>query len=225
MPSEHTTHPPHRSFVGNPGEFDTLGAGNFLLLFLLGLREQHTLLDVGCGSLRSGRLLIPYLAPDRYFGVEPNTWLVADALKFEVGADVIRLKRPTFSDTSEMDFDVFGVAFDYVHAHSILTHFDLAGLKLFFQSTAQTLKSDGLAVFTYCDGEADSMASGWQYPQTVAYRWTTIRSLSAMHGLTVHRIRWPHSRQTYVAMTHTSYHLAERIDRSPLGDMFEVELW
>ena len=62
-------YPPHREYVGKPEAFDLLGGRHFVLLYLLGLREHHCVLDVGCGSLRSGRLLIQYLAPGRYYGL------------------------------------------------------------------------------------------------------------------------------------------------------------
>lgn len=62
----------YRAFVGPLDRYDLLGAGQMALLYLLGLREHHRVLDFGCGSLRLGRLLIPYLRPGRYFGIEPE---------------------------------------------------------------------------------------------------------------------------------------------------------
>src|ERR1017187_6689363 len=61
----------YRAYVGLPERYDTLAVLQFKVLTDLGLREHHTVLDVGCGSLRLGRLLLPYLLPDRYVGVEP----------------------------------------------------------------------------------------------------------------------------------------------------------
>ena len=73
--------PAHYSaYVGPPALYDFMGATQFRLLTTLGLRDTHNLLDFGCGSLRAGRLLIPYLLPGRYFGVEPNAWLVEEAI-------------------------------------------------------------------------------------------------------------------------------------------------
>src|SRR4051812_31216030 len=65
--------PYYRLTVGNRTRYDLMGATQFALLFALGLRESHTVCDVGCGSLRAGRLLIPYLEADRYCGIEPRT--------------------------------------------------------------------------------------------------------------------------------------------------------
>jgi hypothetical protein len=73
-----------------------IAAMTFNLLTTLGLRQHHSLLDVGCGSLRIGRLLIPYLNRGKYFGVEPNEWLVQEGIKRELGDALLEIKRPTF---------------------------------------------------------------------------------------------------------------------------------
>ncbi|MBK5117071.1 MAG: hypothetical protein JJE23_09160 [Thermoleophilia bacterium] len=51
-----------RGYVGPPEYFDLITAMSFGLLTVLGLRERHRLLDIGCGSLRVGRVLIPISA-------------------------------------------------------------------------------------------------------------------------------------------------------------------
>ncbi len=67
--------PQYRAYVGPPEDYDLIAAMTFNLLTTLGLRQHHSLLDIGCGSLRIGRLVIPYLNRGKYFGVEPNEWL------------------------------------------------------------------------------------------------------------------------------------------------------
>jgi len=62
----------YRAFVGPTYRYDLIGAQQFALLYLLGLRETHRLLDFGCGSLRLGRMAIPYLLEGHYFGIEPE---------------------------------------------------------------------------------------------------------------------------------------------------------
>src|SRR5579875_1380257 len=91
----------HRSFVGPADQYDLIGAGQFALLYALGLRAHHRLLDIGCGSLRAGRMLIAYLEPERYVGVEPNRWLIDAALRRELGEGIIALKRPRFDANAE----------------------------------------------------------------------------------------------------------------------------
>src|SRR5947199_9194661 len=87
--------PHYRAYVGPPEDYDLIAAMTFNLLTTLGLRQQHSLLDIGCGSLRIGRLLIPYLNRGKYFGVEPNEWLVEEGIKRELGEALLQVKRPT----------------------------------------------------------------------------------------------------------------------------------
>ena len=75
----------YRAYVGPPTDYDLVGAMQFNLLTNLGLREEHYLLDIGCGSLRAGKLLIPYLVPGRYFGIEPERWLIEEGIDNELG--------------------------------------------------------------------------------------------------------------------------------------------
>ena len=88
--------PHYRAYVGPPEDYDLIAAMTFNLLTTLGLRQRHSLLDVGCGSLRIGRLLIPYLNRGKYFGVEPHEWLVEAGIKCELGEAIVQIKRPTF---------------------------------------------------------------------------------------------------------------------------------
>jgi len=85
--------PHYRAYVGPPEDYDLIAAMTFSLLTTLGLRQHHSLLDVGCGSLRIGRLLIPYLNRGKYFGIEPAEWLVAEGIKQELGETVVQIKR------------------------------------------------------------------------------------------------------------------------------------
>lgn len=47
----------YRAFVGPPEKYGVVSAMQFNLLTFLGLREDHYLLDIGCGSLRGGDFL------------------------------------------------------------------------------------------------------------------------------------------------------------------------
>src|SRR5438046_10385380 len=88
--------PHYRAYVGPPEDYDLIAAMTFNLLTTLGLRQSHSLLDVGCGSLRIGRLLIPYLNRRKYFGLEPHDWLVEEGINHELGEEEVHIKRPTY---------------------------------------------------------------------------------------------------------------------------------
>jgi SAM-dependent methyltransferase len=52
------------------GSYDALGEVEKQLLIGLGLEPGHTLLDVGCGSGRLAKALVPYLTSGRFFGTD-----------------------------------------------------------------------------------------------------------------------------------------------------------
>lgn len=187
----------HREFVGNPSRFDIIGGGNFALFLALGMRESHRFLDVGCGSLRSGRFVLQYLLPGHYFGIEPNLWLVGAAFQDEIGLDALRTKRPTFDDRDDLSLEAFGQTFDFVHAHSILTHAPLSMVTRFVEEVAVTLEPDGICVATFEESLTDHQGSRWSYPDVVGYRWESIESEASAVDLVAHRFAWPHARQTY----------------------------
>ena len=85
--------PKYKPYVGPDDKYDLIASMQFNLLTFMGLRDYHKLLDIGCGSLRVGRLLIPYLLKGNYFGLEPEKWLVNEALANELGRDILGTKN------------------------------------------------------------------------------------------------------------------------------------
>ena len=122
--------PQYRAYVGPPEDYDLVAAMTFNLLTTLGLRQHHSLLDIGCGSLRIGRLLIPYLNRGKYFGVEPNEWLVDEGIRQELGETLVQIKRPTFFFSDSPDTIAQAkIAFDFALAQSIFSHCGLDLIK------------------------------------------------------------------------------------------------
>ena len=182
----------YRAYVGPEEAYDLMAATQFNLLTVLGLREGHRLLDVGCGSLRAGRLLIPYLLPARYCGVEPDRELVDEGIRHEVGADLVRQKRPRFAHTAEFEFESFGEIFDYAIAQSIFSHAALEQVRRCLDGLAAVTHRDSVAVATYYEGERDHEGDTWTYPECVSYRPPTIERLAAEAGFRAAPLAWPH---------------------------------
>jgi len=189
--------PHYRAYVGPPAQYDVIAGLQFTLLFRAGLRETDKFLDLGCGSLRGGRLFIPYLRPGHYFGVEPNEWLVQEGLERELGADVVRVKRPTFSATDDFDLAALGERFDFVLAQSVFSHtfrdLTLRGLT----AVGECLAGGGTLLATFFEDERRAEGSGWRYPACVPYGWEDIEALAGEAGLAVRRLDWPHPRQSW----------------------------
>jgi SAM-dependent methyltransferase len=190
--------PQYRAYVGPPGDYDLVAAMTFNLLTTLGLRQHHSLLDIGCGSLRVGRLLIPYLNCGRYFGVEPNEWLVEEGIKRELGETLVQIKRPTFFFSDSPDaITQAKTAFDFALAQSIFSHCGLDVIKGWLAAISRSLAKDGALVATFLIGEEDSAQTGWIYPECVNYRPATLEHAGEAVNLRFEILDWKHPRQTW----------------------------
>lgn len=185
----------YRTFVGPPDRFDFMSATQFALLFQCGLREHHTVLDFGAGSLRAGRLLIPYLRPRCYYAIEPNTWLLEDGIFRELGQDAVNLKQPSFSSDDGFDCTVFGRKFDFIMAQSIVTHCGPSLFRKLMGSIALALENDGLAMFSYSNSPTPSehpFPEEWVYPQCLTYSEDQVQRFLLDAGLVGIPIPWFH---------------------------------
>jgi len=195
--------PLHRAFVGLPGRYDLVAAMQFNLLTYLGLREHHYLLDVGCGSLRAGRLFIPYLEPSHYCGIEPEHWLVADGLDWETGRDLLRLKHPRFEYDGNFALSIFGQQFDFIVAQSIFSHASQSQIRRCLSEAAKVLHPDGMFAVTYFQSDTDYMGEEWVYPGRSIYRPQFMHDVAAEHGLHCVHLEWPHPQgQTWMVFAH-----------------------
>jgi SAM-dependent methyltransferase len=190
--------PHYRAYVGPPEDYDLIAAMTFNLLTTLGLRQHHSLLDVGCGSLRIGRLLIPYLNREKYFGIEPAEWLVTEGIKQELGEAVVQIKCPTFffSDSPEKVAQA-KVSFDFALAQSIFSHCGLDLVKGWLSAISRSLSEDGALIATFLPGDEDPARTGWVYPACVNYRPATLERAAADANLRFEILDWKHPRQTW----------------------------
>lgn len=204
----------HRAFVGQPQRYDVAAASQFALLFLLGLREHHRVLDFGCGSLRLGRLLIPYLASGRYFGIEPETRLVEAGFAEELGQDARTLKRPRFDDNADYDVGVFGERFDFIIAQSVFSHAGAGPTARGLKAFAGNLAPGGLIVANWLLGHetrgAPVETAGWVYPECVEFLPGRILQLAEAAGLKTAACPWPHPELHWFVMARNEADLPGR---------------
>src|SRR5947208_5756894 len=181
----------YRAYVGPPEDYDLVAAMAFNLLTTLGLRQHHSLLDIGCGSLRIGRLLIPYLNRGKYFGVEPNEWLVDEGIRRELGETSVEIKRPTFFFSDSPDtISHAKISFDFALAQSIFSHCGLDLINRWLSAISRSLAQDGVLVATFLIGEEDSAQTGWIYPECVNYRPATLERSAEDVNLRFESLNW-----------------------------------
>lgn len=196
----------YSAYVGPPAQYDFMGATQLRLACSLGLREMHKVLDFGCGSLRAGRLLIPYLNEDCYFGIEPNKWLLDEAIKNEIGLELIERKACRFDHNSNFDSSVFGEQFDFIVAQSIFSHTGRSQIETCLKGFKAALKPNGLvmATFILTDEEArDHKQNDWVYPGCVFYLPQSIAAFAHSADLRLQQIPWYHPRQTWFLLAHS----------------------
>lgn len=189
----------YRAYVGPPEDYDIVAAMAFNLLTCAGLRQNHRLLDIGCGSLRLGRLIIPYLGPGNYVGVEPNKWLVKDGIGNEIGHDLIRLKQPVFEYGTSLDAFKDCLELDYAIAQSIFSHCSEKLIRGWLNDVHRHLKPTGALFATFKQGTVDYAGKqDWIYPATVKYTTDKICEIAVDCGFGCKILDWTHPRQKWV---------------------------
>lgn len=181
----------HRSLVG--GLWDQMGALQRDMLVAAGLRPGHRLLDIGCGSLRLGRLACAYLNPGDYWGTDRNAGLIEAGYQLEIRSAGLgdRLPRMNLVVDAEFGFDGLPPSFDFVMAQSVFTHLPLNHLRLCFGNLGARLTGPCTAFFTIFmadpalpPGQPCAQKDGimtWSHKDPFHYDWDDIRH--AFRGL------------------------------------------
>jgi predicted O-methyltransferase YrrM len=108
------------------------GKAFFALLVEEGLTTDSTCVDFGCGSLRVGQHLIPFLGPQRYIGLDISDDFYPVGLRL-LDKRLISVKKPK---TSVLSADSIRWASrkepDFVFANAVLIHVPPSELQLFF---------------------------------------------------------------------------------------------
>jgi SAM-dependent methyltransferase len=196
----------YRAYVGPPKFYDLISAMSFNLLTSIGLRQHHRIIDIGCGSLRIGRLLIPYLNPKHYIGIEPNKWLVRDGIVNEIGKDLVKIKRPFFSFHDSMLEFRKPLNLDYAIAQSIFSHCGKDLVRQWLSQASFHLKENGALVATFITGNKDFEGNGWVYPGCVNYRTETMAELARESEFDFCLIDWAHpGQQTWALFSKKNY--------------------
>ena len=137
----------HRNAVG--GMWGEIGKLQFGALKSLGLTPAHTVLDVGCGSLRLGRKLVRYLEPAQYYGTDLNAALLDAGYERELDAYLqARLPRENLKQHDVTEPMPFTQTFDYLVAFSLFTHLTAAQSQAALQSIATCMHPDSCLMAT-----------------------------------------------------------------------------
>ena len=136
----------HRAAVG--GLWEEVGALQAKFLVEQGLRPEHRLLDVGCGSLRAGVHFVRYLEPGGYFGIDASPELLA-AGAFELERLGLGVKKPRLLCNAEFAVESFGEQFDYAIAHSLFPHLTINDILVCLLRVGGALRPGGRFYATF----------------------------------------------------------------------------
>lgn len=136
-----------RGFVG--GLWHELGELQFRFLIEQGLRPEHVLLDIACGSLRAGCRFVPYLNPGNYLGIDMDASLIEHGRHCELGATLYSIKRPEFVVSPSFEFHKFSKWPDFAIAQSLFTHLTASDILLCLQKLKASAKSNTVLYATF----------------------------------------------------------------------------
>jgi hypothetical protein len=189
----------HREYVG--GRWEEIGQLQLDMLKNEGLRPQHCLLDIACGSFRLGVKAIDYLDASNYLGVEKERRLVELGVEHEIGADRLHAKRPEIIVSSGFEFERLSKSPDFTIAQSLFTHLTPEQIDLCFIKLRPRMKPTTRFFATFFEVETGARnpkrSNDWGY---FSYSREQIIDFGVRNGYTAHYIGdWNHPRKQVLA--------------------------
>ncbi|RZM14923.1 MAG: class I SAM-dependent methyltransferase, partial [Sphingomonas sp.] len=145
----------HRAIIG--GAWEEIGRLQLEFLIARGLKPHHVLLDIGCGPLRAGVRIIPYLDPGKYWGVDNNETLLRIGYDLELRRCGLQHRQPRdhLLCLSDFEFDRIDARFDVAIAHSLFTHLSLNRIRRCLTRLASSMKTDARLYATIFEVERE----------------------------------------------------------------------
>ncbi len=125
-----------------------------------GLKPEHYLKDIGCGTLRGGIPLIDYLKEGHYFGIETRKE-VLDEGRMELKEAGLNWKSPTLLTTEQFTKGGLLQKFDFIWAFSVLIHMTDEILNDTLDIVKNHLYDSGFFYANVQIGDRDE-GTGWQ---------------------------------------------------------------
>jgi cyclopropane fatty-acyl-phospholipid synthase-like methyltransferase len=180
------TAPPNRhALVGPPGQWEMKRRFQFEFLCSRGLRVEHRLLDIGCGTLRGGIPLIEYLEIGHYTGIEARGGVLDEGRK-ELAEAGLEHKLPLLIEASDPAHVQLEQPVDIAWAFSVLFHMTDNFVDSYLALVARSLADAG--AFYANVNLGDREPDGWQGFPVLWRSESFYADLGSSHGLVMSRI-------------------------------------
>jgi SAM-dependent methyltransferase len=144
----------HRLATG--GQWTEEGAWVFDFLRRQGLRPDHYMLDVGCGSLSAASRLLKYMEPSHYWGFEKNIELFIAGSQIELPRAGVRVELGHFIVNDDFDLSEAPHGFDLAIASSLFRRLPLNSVARAIAGVVRALAPGGRFYATWPDSPSAS---------------------------------------------------------------------
>ncbi len=149
------------------GMWEEIGQLQFDYLRNDGLRPDHSMLDIGCGTLRGGRHFIAWLSPGKYTGLEISSNALAEASRL-IQREGLAEKHASLVLNAGMGlrFEEFKGTFDVVLAQSVFTHLTEPRIEECLANAGRIMHAGSRFYFTFLPSSAPSQfgTENFRYP-------------------------------------------------------------
>ncbi len=172
----------YKDAIGGGAEiWDSHGELQRDFLISQGLRPEHRLMEIGCGTGRLARKVVPYLNAAKYVGVDisRDALDVAERLSREEGWTN---KHPLFAAGNVPN----GFQFDYVWSFSVMIHVPIEMCENLMRRAAGTMHKDSRFYWSYVPEPVEFRSGVKQFRNTLKQ----YRQAADNAGLTFEDINW-----------------------------------
>jgi SAM-dependent methyltransferase len=139
------THNGYRAAVGNADDWERHGQLQFQFLKSQGLKPEHRLTEIGCGTGRLARKVVPYLEPGHYLGVDLSALAVASVEQLSKQEGWNR-QHPSFVVSSVPPAEP---AADFLWCFSVSVHLPVEEWRAVVRGAAAAMHEDSQFLFSY----------------------------------------------------------------------------
>ena len=172
--------------MGFRGQWDSHRQFQIDLLKRLGLTQSHYFLELGCGPLTAGVLVIEYLDTNRYTGVDIRSSVLNLSWR-EIGKANLSAKNPRLICSKSFGDETLlpNQKFDFVYSFSVLYHLSDEILDDYFAAVSRRLSNGGKCIANI---NVHLPSDKWLEFPFIKRSVETYRDFAANHGLSTENL-------------------------------------